>query len=122
MIRSLPKKPKREPWIKPRKRADLSRMDSCPEAESRATILQRMGCIVCHRPTQEIHHLRAGAGMGERSPWWRTIPLCLEHHANSSPYSVHGRDRARFFRDNGTEEDLLVRVNEKMPESLQGPA
>lgn len=58
--------------------------------------------------------------MGERSPWWRTIPLCTSHHANSSPYSVHGRDRGRFFQDHGTEEELLARVNAKLPPHLNG--
>lgn len=107
-------KPKREPWIKPRKRVDESRMDSCPEAKQRDTLLRAMGCIVCGRPTQEVHHVRQGVGMGQRAPWWETIPLCQAHHANSSPYSTHGRDRARFHRDNGTERELLVRVDEKI--------
>lgn len=120
MIRRLLKKPKREPWIPLRKRVDLSRMDCCREAKLRAVALKQAGCCVCSRRTVEIHHIRAGVGMGERAPWWRTIPLCQEHH-NSSPYSVHGRDRERFFQDHGTEWDLLDRVNEKLHPSITGP-
>lgn len=115
-------KPKREPWIKPRKRVDESRMDSCPEAKQRDTLLRAMGCIVCGRPTQEVHHLRAGVGMGMRAPWWRTIPLCWEHHANASPFSVHGRDRKAFFLEHGDEEALLVRTNEKLERMKRDPS
>jgi len=121
MIRRLPKKPKRDPWIPPRKRVDLSRMDSCREAIIRAQLLKRMGCCVCHRTTEEIHHLRDGVGMGMRAPWWETIPLCSKHHSNASPYSVHGRDRARFFRDNGTERELLAAVDALLPDNTKGP-
>lgn len=120
MIRRLPKKPKREPWIPSRKRVDLSSMSCCKEAKERDRLLRDMGCIVCRRRTEEVHHLREGVGMGERAPWWRTIPLCTSHHANSSPYSVHGRNRKEFFQDHGSEPQLLARVNAKLPDRLCG--
>lgn len=121
MIRRLPKKPKREPWIPLRKKVDHSSMSCCKEAKERDRLLRAMGCIVCRRKTEEVHHLREGVGMGERAPWWRTIPLCIAHHANSSPYSVHGRDRARFFKEQGTEQELLDRVNARLPARLTAP-
>lgn len=123
MIRRLPKqKPAREPWIKPRKRVDLSSMTCCKEAKLRAARLALMGCIVSGKRSHvQIHHIRDGVGMGERAPWWETIPLWEEYHDPRFPYSTHGRDRARFHEDNGTERELLARVNARLPEHLRGP-
>ncbi len=44
-----------------------------------------MGCIVCnlagygHSPC-EIHHIRTGAGAGQKSHWSKAIGLCPSHH------------------------------------------
>jgi hypothetical protein len=43
------------------------------------------GCIVCnlggfgHSPC-EIHHIRTGAGMAQKSHWSKAIGLCPTHH------------------------------------------
>jgi hypothetical protein len=43
------------------------------------------GCIVCllagfeHTPC-EIHHIRSGAGAGQKSHWSKAIGLCPAHH------------------------------------------
>ena len=47
--------------------------------------LGEIGCIIClteegERTKAEIHHLRKGVGMAQKSPPWRAIPLCPEHH------------------------------------------
>lgn len=64
------KKPKRAPWIPPRKRVDHSRMDSCPEAEERVRALLSMGCIVSGRKHRiQIHHIRQGVGKGMGANW-----------------------------------------------------
>lgn len=44
-----------------------------------------MGCIVCniagygYTPC-EIHHIRTGAGAGQKSHWLKAIGLCPSHH------------------------------------------
>lgn len=97
-------------------------MSCCKEAKARAEALIQMGCIVTGRKQGVvIHHLREGVGMGMRAPWWRTIPLLASLHDANFPYSVHGRDRERFFQDNGDEESLLARVNARLPPLLTGP-
>lgn len=104
----------REPWIKPKPRRDLSRMDCCPEAKRRAGLLVLMGCAACGKVPAQIHHLRDGHGLSERAPWWETIPLCSEHH-NGMPFSTHGMFRREFHRMHGKEREILDRVNQKLP-------
>lgn len=80
-----------------------------------------LGCIVCskmgYRDTPaEIHHLRSGMGIGQRSSHFRTIPLCPEHHRGKT--GVHGLGTKGFFRHFGyTEDDLLAEVHEKLLEN-----
>ena len=121
MIRRLPKqKPAREPWIKPRKRVDLSSMTCCKEAKLRAARLALMGCAACGKIPACIHHIRDGQGMGERAPWHDTIPLCRSHHQGDG-MSTHGRDRLLFHETYGSEREMLARVNARLPQLLNGP-
>jgi hypothetical protein len=113
-------KPKREPWIKPRKRVDLSKMTACFEARIRAGRLSLMGCAACGKVPAQIHHIRDGHGLSERAPWWETIPLCNEHH-NGSQFSTHGACRREFHHAHGTEREMLERVDAKLPVELRGP-
>jgi hypothetical protein len=68
-----------------------------------------LGCVVCRRhgitAEAEIHHLRTGRGMGERSPHWLTIPLCPAHHRGKGGF--HDGPRS-FEAANGSELDLLA--------------
>ena len=115
-----PAKAKRTPWIADRKRPDLSAMACCIEARLRAGRMILHGCMVsgcAGRP--EIHHIRAGQGMSQRAPWWETLPLCENHHRGT--YSTHGRDRAQFHEDQGTEREMLERLNRELPAELRGP-
>lgn len=47
--------------------------------------LADLGCIVCnlsgygHSPC-EIHHIRTGTGLGQKSHWSKAIGLCPTHH------------------------------------------
>jgi len=84
--------------------------------QSRFSRLAEMGCILCRvlgmpGTPAEIHHLRSGAGMGQRAPDHRTIPLCPEHHRGNS--GLHGLGTREFARVYGLDEEaLLERVEE----------
>lgn len=72
-----------------------------------------LGCIVCYRQGNagtpaEIHHLRAGAGMGERSSYFRTLPLCRIHHRQGGHGEIGFHQAPRSFEERyGTEKELL---------------
>ena len=74
-----------------------------------------LGCIVCRihlgemDVPAEIHHLRTGVGMGQRSPHHRTIPLCINHHRHGKK-SIHGIGTKAWQEIFGTEEDFLSEV------------
>jgi len=68
-----------------------------------------LGCIACRMDGIEdspcqIHHLRAGAGMGQRGV--DVIGLCKIHH------DAFHLDRVKFTRKYGSEEDLHERVKD----------
>jgi hypothetical protein len=75
--------------------------------------IARLGCIVCRcyfhvdtvdAPT-EIHHLRTGMGMAQRSD--RVIPLCPRHHRGLSPTDIaYHKNKTQFVEAYGTEEAL----------------
>lgn len=76
--------------------------------------LVELGCVACivqgtPGTRAEIHHLREGAGMSQRSSHFRAIPLCCMHHrgtAGLSVPSIHGSKNA-FIEAFGTEAELL---------------
>ena len=76
--------------------------------------LSDLGCLACHiqgtpGTRAEIHHLRDGAGMSQRSSHYDAIPLCPMHHrgtAGLSVPSIHGSKNA-FIEAFGTEAELL---------------
>ena len=73
-----------------------------------------LGCVLCRRigfedTPAEIHHIRDGQGMAQRSSDYLAIPLCREHHRGDS--GVHGLGTGRFERRYKlTELDLLADV------------
>lgn len=75
-----------------------------------------LGCILCRRigysdTPAEIHHPRAGTGMGLRASNWDAIPLCPEHHRGKT--GLHGLGTKGFVRHwNITEHELLDEVRE----------
>lgn len=59
-----------------------------------------IGCILCQhlgygRTPANVHHIREGAGMGQRSPHYLTVPLCPEHHQGAN--GVHMLGPSRFY-------------------------
>lgn len=89
------------------------------KTEAEKTHLNRvaqLGCIVCNnlmmgRTPAEIHHLRDGQGVSQRSNHFRVIPLCPTHHRTGG-YGVafHAGEKA-FEEKYGTELELLEQVN-----------
>lgn len=74
-----------------------------------------LGCIVCRNQGHddspaELHHIRAGAGMGQRCSEWEVIPLCPWHHRNGGyGHAIHS-GRIMFEANFGTERELLALV------------
>lgn len=76
--------------------------------------LAELGCLACHLQgtpgtKAEIHHMRDGVGMSQRSSHFRALPLCCIHHrgtAGLSVPSIHGSKNA-FIEAFGTESELL---------------
>jgi hypothetical protein len=78
-----------------------------------------LGCIACRSDgyegvAAEIHHPRAGVGMGQRAPHTDAIPLCPSHHRgiqHPKIPSIH-LDKHRFIAAYGTEAELLETVGD----------
>ena len=70
-----------------------------------------LGCAVCRRmgyegTPAELHHPRAGVGMGQRSGHMSVLPLCPQHHRCNM--GIHGMGRKAFEAHYGyTEKDLF---------------
>jgi len=79
-----------------------------------------LGCAVCfrlHGPHEpgpvELHHIRRGTGMGQRSSYMDVIPLCVEHHRGNT--GIHGLGTKGFARHYGfAEADLLDDVRGRL--------
>ncbi len=78
--------------------------------------LHQLGCIVCLRlghgySEPHIHHIRHGAGIGQKSVYTNAIPLCPAHHQNGG-YGVALHAGQKEFEANfGTETELLEYTN-----------
>jgi len=76
-----------------------------------------IGCIVClnlgyGQSPAEIHHIRAGMGMGQRNDHKRSIPLCHAHHRTGGHgVAFHAGPKA-WQEKYGTEQELLTQVGE----------
>lgn len=72
-----------------------------------------LGCLICQRPAQ-IHHIRAGQGMGQRASHFETIPLCPQHHQDGG-YGVALHSGQRTWEEiHGTERELLRKTLERI--------
>jgi hypothetical protein len=77
--------------------------------------LAALGCIACRiqgtpGTPAEIHHPRAGTGMGLRAHHAEAIPLCAAHHRGTDhprTPSIH-LDKKKFVARFGTEAELLT--------------
>ena len=73
--------------------------------------VSELGCIVCKRlgyegTPAEIHHKRAGRGIGNRAGNDQIIPLCPEHHRGKT--GLHGLGTKGFVKHYGYDEDDLL--------------
>lgn len=81
--------------------------------------LADLGCIACYLSGTpgtpcEVHHIRAGVGMGQRSSHFRAIGLCPAHHRGTHHPAVPSIHLAKlaFIERFGTEEKLLQLVQQ----------
>ena len=79
--------------------------------------LAQIGCIVCRNlnfgySEPHIHHIRHGAGIGQKSHWSLAIPLCPLHHQNGGfGIALHAGQKT-FEAKFGTESQLLQQTLE----------
>ena len=72
-----------------------------------------LGCLLCGQPAQ-VHHLRAGQGMGQRASHFLTVPLCSDHHTDGGEGVAFHASPRQFEALYGTELDLLARTIERL--------
>lgn len=74
------------------------------------TKVATLGCIVCRdlgypETPANLHHVREGQGMSQRSSDWLVVPLCRDHHQGKG--GIH--DKQEFYRTFRMDEmDLLA--------------
>lgn len=74
-----------------------------------------LGCIACEKEGHfgtpaEIHHLRHGQGVAQRSSHYRTLPLCPRHHRLGNHGVAYHAGPKAFEAKYGTELELLAEV------------
>lgn len=62
-------------------------------------------CAVCGAYGVQVHHIREGQGMAQRSSNWLAVPLCVDCH--TGPNGIHG-DRINMRIQKLTELDLVA--------------
>lgn len=101
---------KRTPFkSKPRKAKTTAERDKMSHVAT-------LGCVIClrlygpHEPAAvELHHIRRGTGMGQRSSHMDVLPLCFLHHRGSE--GIHHLGTKGFEKFYGfNEADLLEDV------------
>ena len=71
----------------------------------------QLSCVICGEYEVEVHHIREGQGMSQRSSNFLTIPLCSSCHRG--PQGVHG-DKSMLRIHKVSELDLLAKTIEEM--------
>ena len=71
-----------------------------------------LGCIACRLmgyfdTPAELHHVRANAGIGQRSSHFDVIPLCPIHHRAGTVGTAFHAGKKSFEFNFGTELELL---------------
>lgn len=81
--------------------------------------LAALGCIACYLQgtpgtPAEIHHPRAGTGVGMKASHKQAIPLCPAHHRGTAHPAVPSIHLAKlaFIDAFGTEQELLQLVQQ----------
>ncbi|WP_158892448.1 MULTISPECIES: Ref family recombination enhancement nuclease [unclassified Pseudomonas] len=85
-----------------------------------------LGCIACHvlgfqDTPAEIHHIRTGAGGGQRSSNLRVLPLCPVHHRQGGYGVAYHAGRVAWEAVFGTELMLLAKVYLALGIDAPGP-
>jgi Recombination enhancement, RecA-dependent nuclease len=78
-------------------------------------LIASLGCMVCRQPAQ-IHHIRSGMGMGQKSGHFRAIPLCPKHHLTGGHGVAFHAGKKAWQEKFGTEEELLDKLYEMIGE------
>ena len=84
--------------------------------------LCRIGCIACHTlgfgySLPEIHHIRHGAGAGQKSAFDKAIPLCPHHHRlGGYGCAIHAGRRGFEATVGMTEVELLEKTLQLLEE------
>lgn len=79
-----------------------------------------LGCVACRNAglgpsPAEIHHVRSGVGMAQRSAHTRVLPLCPRHHRACYPTGFHAVPKS-WQAEHGSEETLLAQVAREITE------
>ncbi len=80
--------------------------------------IKGMNCILCtllgmpQESSTDVHHLREGQGMAQRSSNWLTVPLC-HSGCHQGPNGIHG-DRSLLRIAKVDELDLLAATLERL--------
>ncbi len=77
-----------------------------------------LGCVACRNAglgasPAELHHVRAGQGVGQRARHTQVLPLCPRHHRASYPTGFHAAPRS-WQAEHGTELELLEQVTREV--------
>lgn len=88
------------------------------------TAVANLPCVLCRALGErtegvQVHHIREGQGMGQRSPHWLAIPLCPACH--TGPLGIHG-NRSLMRIAKVEELDLLAMTIEQLSRKWQGAA
>ena len=85
--------------------------------------LSNIGCIVCRHmgfgfSPCEIHHIRHGAGAGQKTHYSQAIPLCPNHHRlGGYGIAIHA-GRAGFEQNVGLDEVELLELTKSLMEDV----
>lgn len=88
-------------------------MSRSPAEKRHLSRVAGLGCIICGGPA-EIHHIRHGQGMGQRSSDFDAIGLCPPHHRTGGHGVALHMGQEAFERNFGTEVELLAQVRAEL--------
>ena len=75
--------------------------------------LAGLGCVVCGGPAQ-IHHSRAGMGIGMRAGDDAAYPLCAYHHLYGPVGDAVHKGRAKWEERHGAESEHIKRCQARV--------
>ena len=76
--------------------------------------LAESGCCICRKyhgitdaPQANLHHLREGVGLGQKSSDYLVIPLCHYHHQSGPPGEAFHASPKQWIDKYGKESEML---------------